>query len=715
MSTMEQVGANAEGNVGTKRSSISTRLYLSFLIVAATTVITSVVAGFSFNVVKSNQHQITHQSLPAITSALKLSERIGGLAAAAPAMMAAQDGTRLKTLKVNLDKELAVLKQQAAAFGEQGENTDKINNILGQMGIALNTLSDAISSQLDDSAKTEATLDGSLKIQNAISRRLDNMTIEANTAILLAIEGDEVVGTTASPEDAKKFLGQYRNLLNVNSQANATVALMMEAAKTTNQETLKKVVKRYQRSEKRLTVWAKRLYPSEEVKGLQADILKLTQSVKKDTFFQTISNLLEAKDATSKALDKSRLLAKNLSTEAGLLSQTMQQAVDEATQKSDASIELGQRAMTSFAIISVILAVLISWLYVGRKIIGRLRALHDGMVSLADGNLDIELPKASRDEIGDMVESLTIFRANLRENEKLHQEQEQAQLTAMKDRQKARLDLADSLEQRVEKTVVSLTHSVDKVEINSKDLAANAEQVKSESAMVSEAIDLVTINMEGVSSAGEQLSTSIKSINDRVTNAASAVAEATTETGVANERIKSLAGAADRVGEIILLINDIAEQTNLLALNATIEAARAGDAGKGFAVVASEVKNLATQTAKATEEISSQISGVQSQTEEAVTAISHITGTIERIQDISASIADALEEQGSATENISSHVQEASNNVSGVTHRIADVAKAADNTGDLANALFELSSDLQKENDNLSSEVGQFVSDLRAD
>ncbi|MCW9046341.1 MAG: hypothetical protein OQK35_08410, partial [Alphaproteobacteria bacterium] len=248
------------------------------------TVVTASVGGFSFSEVKHKLHQIIHGNVPAITQALRLSEQIGGLAAAAPAMIAAQDVKSLQSLKSNLDKELQTLAQSVQAFEEQEETASKLNGIMGQMGGTLNTLGKAVTTQLENRQSVEETLKIALKHQSAINSKLDSLAIEANTAILLAIEGDEVVGTTASPEEAKIFLGQYRNLLNVRAQANASVALLMEAARSSALPALEKVKKRYLGSSKRLTVWAKRLTASESVKELQADVTEITQAVEKNNF-----------------------------------------------------------------------------------------------------------------------------------------------------------------------------------------------------------------------------------------------------------------------------------------------------------------------------------------------------------------------------------------------------------------------------------------------
>ncbi|MHA1598339.1 MAG: methyl-accepting chemotaxis protein, partial [Alphaproteobacteria bacterium] len=187
-----------------------------------------------------------------------------------------------------------------------------------------------------------------------------------------------------------------------------------------------------------------------------------------------------------------------------------------------------------------------------------------------------------------------------------------------------------------------------------------------------------------------------------------------TETERSNEQVQGLATAAQKIGEVVELISDIAEQTNLLALNATIEAARAGDAGKGFAVVASEVKNLANQTAKATEEISAQIGGIQGATRDAVEAIGGITSIIDEINEITSAIAAAVEEQGAATQEIARNVEQASAGTSEVTVNITGVNQAADDTGKAATEVLSAVGTLTTQSDKLSKEVSGFLKDIKA-
>ena len=210
------------------------------------------------------------------------------------------------------------------------------------------------------------------------------------------------------------------------------------------------------------------------------------------------------------------------------------------------------------------------------------------------------------------------------------------------------------------------------------------------------------------------MSSSISEISRQVAQSTQIASTAVTEVDGANEKVQGLADAANKIGEVVALITDIADQTNLLALNATIEAARAGEAGKGFAVVASEVKNLANQTAKATEEISSQIGGIQAATDDAVTAIGSIGGTIAQMNEIASTIAAAVEEQGAATQEIARNVEQAAGGTNEVSSNIATVNSAADETGNSAQHMLEAAGDLSEQAKILRAEVDAFLTNIRS-
>jgi methyl-accepting chemotaxis protein len=240
-----------------------------------------------------------------------------------------------------------------------------------------------------------------------------------------------------------------------------------------------------------------------------------------------------------------------------------------------------------------------------------------------------------------------------------------------------------------------------------------ARQSSERSAAVAAAAEQASANVSTVAAAAEQLSASIAEINQQVSRSAVTADEAVAEAGKANQVVRGLAGEADQVGEVVSLINDIAGQTKLLALNATIEAARAGEAGKGFAVVASEVKTLADQTSKATTQIATRISGIQSATRDAVSAIDRITATISRIAEISTGIAGAVEEQGAATQEIARNVQQAAQGTRDVSVNIAAVTDAAGQAGAASSEIRSASGELAKQAEELRADVENFLARIK--
>jgi len=274
--------------------------------------------------------------------------------------------------------------------------------------------------------------------------------------------------------------------------------------------------------------------------------------------------------------------------------------------------------------------------------------------------------------------------------------------------------MADDFETNVKGVVEIVSSSATELQATAQSLSATAEETNRQSTSVAAAAEEASTNVQTVASAAEELASSISEIGRQVEESSRIAGQAATQAAKTNTEVESLASAANKIGEVVSLISDIAEQTNLLALNATIEAARAGEAGKGFAVVASEVKSLATQTAKATEEIAGQINEIQSATTDAVAAIKEISTTIGSINDIAGNVASAVEEQGAATKEIAHSVQQASAGTTEVSSNITGVTQAASESGASATQVLEAASELAKQSENLSSEVDKFLIQVRA-
>ena len=352
-------------------------------------------------------------------------------------------------------------------------------------------------------------------------------------------------------------------------------------------------------------------------------------------------------------------------------------------------------------------------LLIGFGVSRPIQAMTRAMTILAGGDKTVEIPGQHRkDEIGDMAGAVNVFKENMIEAERLAAEQRKTQ-EAQIARAKKVEGFCAQFDASSTEAVRSVASAATELQSAAQAMSATAEQTTRQSAAVAAASEEAAANVETVASAAEELSTSISEIGRQVSQASDVAAGAVQQATETNVKIQGLANATSKIGEIVDLITDIAEQTNLLALNATIEAARAGDAGKGFAVVASEVKNLANQTAKATEEIAGQIAGVQSSTQDAVSAIEAIVKTISEVDTISSSIASAVQEQGAATQEIARNVEQAATGTQEVTTNIAGVSQAANDTGSAAAQINNASADLSRQSEILKAEVERFLADVK--
>jgi methyl-accepting chemotaxis protein len=351
--------------------------------------------------------------------------------------------------------------------------------------------------------------------------------------------------------------------------------------------------------------------------------------------------------------------------------------------------------------------------FVARGITRPVTAMTHAMEVLAGGDKTIEIPAVGqKDEIGSMANAVQVFKDNMIEAERLRAAQEAEQQRQI-DRGKKVESLVAGFDKVIGEVVSSTSSAATELQSTAQSLSATAEETSQQSNAVAAAAEQMTQNVQTVASATEELSASIREIGTRVTESNRIVATAVTQADDTNGKVKSLSEAAQKIGEVVTLINEIASQTNLLALNATIEAARAGEAGKGFAVVASEVKNLATQTARATEEIAGQVKSIQESTSSAAHAIGTIAETINRVSEISTAIASAVEEQGAATQEISRNVQEASTGTSEVSSNIAGVTQASQQTSAGSTQVLSAATELAMNGERLKKEVDSFLHAVR--
>ncbi len=424
------------------------------------------------------------------------------------------------------------------------------------------------------------------------------------------------------------------------------------------------------------------------------------------SFDRSFKEMLTTKSELQEKRNQLDTLTKQVSADIAGISQ----AQSEAAQKAGSAAEI-QIAMTVLLSIlgGVALAIVLN-LAITRPI----RTITEVMNSLAGGNNDIAIPGIDRgDEIGDMSRTVQVFKNNAIERAELqaHNAEEEA---TRHERQQRIDNLITNFRATAEDAIGSVESTAGGLDATAQALTDIARDSAGHATETQESSNETTNNVQTVASAAEELAASIGEISRQVSQTTEIVERATTGTRVTNEKVEGLAEAATKIGEVVTLIQAIAEQTNLLALNATIEAARAGEAGKGFAVVASEVKELATQTSKATEEIASQINEIQSATKESVVAIGEIAETMNEVNSYTTAIASAVEQQGAATAEISQNVQRAAEATGAVSSSMTQLSQAVDQTASSADMVLSASGELTEKTDQLKSEVASFLSEVAA-
>jgi methyl-accepting chemotaxis protein len=691
------------------------RLFLAFGVVAGLTVLASGNAILSYDRIGNALTVVTERSMPDIARTTKVVKAAAEVTAAAPNLLAAMDQTgrdeatkALAAARADLTAAIAGLNaDDAAKLGSTG------NRILENLG----RLADAVKDRQTIAANRTRLVAALRGAHQKLAEKLSPMADDAGFSLTLGLssaadkEQDLGVIRKALSALADQELAQLQAVLELRGEANLMLGILVEAADLPSLDLMPPVRDRFAATAGRI---------DKAVKILKdADIARLFDAFvafgrSDGNVFDLRRKELEAASAAAKVVAENRMLAKDFDAQLADLERRSEAAAASAVNSSGAAISQGRVFLISIALASLGIAFLIGWLYVGRGVVRRLTGLQTAMKSIAAGNIDTDVATKGSDEIAEMAEAVRFFKQNMIESNRLRGERAEAEQRVLVERKAEMSRIADEFESTVGRIVQTMSSSATELEVSATTLTKTAEMTERLSGVVGKVSDDSSSKVRSAAAATEEMSASIAEISRQVGESNRIAGEAVEQAQTTDARISELSKAAVRIGDVVSLIATIAEQTNLLALNATIEAARAGESGRGFAVVAQEVKALASQTAKATSDISAQISGMQLATEESVTAINAIGGTIAKISDIAATIAGAVGQQGAAAREIAQNIQETSRGASEVASNIVEVNSGARQTGQASAQVLNSARMLAGESGNLKQEMSRFVAMVRA-
>jgi methyl-accepting chemotaxis protein len=688
-------------------------LFAAFAVIAGMGLVISAGAGFVFNHLGSTMMDLSGRDIPRLSASLQLASQSATLAAQGPGLLASptdealNERTRklteiqqLTMAKLGEIIELGADKQVASALGETVKSIDE----------ATKSLVSAAKERLDTIALHEKQYEALRKAQVAFVGAANPAMLDTQTR-LSAMLGSSNVSADDSME-AVRAVGQISTVL---ANGNLMAADMMAALSANSSDTLETIEHEFKAVRDRVKWNLEDLPDTPAMAAVKVAIQKLqTFGEGKTGVFKIRQKELDASDYGQTILDETRKLNVGLGISVQQLVDGVQKATDASTFQARREISLATTAMLALGALTLVGSVLFVWLYVGRNILRRIAGLQRAMQALSAGDLDTEIARAKHnDEIGAMTETLHVFRDSMIEARALAAEQDKDR--AAKAERAARMEARIAeFEGTVRTALDNLAQSANSMQSTAQSMSNTADQSNALVNAVASAAEETSVNVQTVSSGTEQLSSSIAEISKQVVTSAEIAKRAVSEAGATDATVQSLAESASRISVVVDLIQTIASQTNLLALNATIEAARAGEAGRGFAVVASEVKSLASQTAKATEEIRTQIASMQQVTTSAVGAIQGIGRIIGEIDGVTTAIAAAVEQQGAATREIARNIQHAAGGTSEVSSNIVGVSTASAEAGAAASEVLSASDALRREADLLRGEIDAFLNNMRA-
>ena len=622
----------------------------------------------------------------------------------------------------NLEAASSAMTGELAAFARSRNSIDsqvssaKLDELVVEAGAAVDALRDSglPASEVEALYTALSDLEAAVEAASGPVTRLLNAA-EAREQAMAGVLADRQAASTAleAALDETRDDGVIETLLRANMAVNLAATRYAELAAASSPDEVSAVRDAFDFAADELSINLAILGAAASEAITTPSERLLARAEGSGGLFALRNEELEMRTRAEALVEEARIMDAVLADRVDQTRDAALAAQDQASSAGQNAIDFGRMIMLVLALAAVVAAGAIVWFYVSRNLLARLKRISRTMETLAAGEVGEPLTDADADEIAGMARSVNVFRENAIERARLEAERSEDE-AARAQRTRAIEDLIAQFEEVSQRALGKVGDAAQEMESAAHALDQSSRSASETTAQVNASSGRAAENVDTVAAAAEEMTGSIAEIAQQISRSTEIAQDAANRVEQTNGDVAALNDAANKIGDIVSLINDIAEQTNLLALNATIEAARAGEAGKGFAVVASEVKTLAEQTGKATSSISDQITGIQGATGKAVEAIGSIGEVISEMNNISAAIAAAMEEQRAAASEITRAAHDAASGARDVSQSIANVDAAASETGQCAAQVNAASTALNTESDGLKKAVADFLSGVRA-
>ncbi len=708
-----------------KRFGLRGRFFLAFGAIAAMTLVACAAAWVQFSRVGGLMGDVARRNIPEAIATLELASDTRGLAAVAPALLAAADpADRARQLAALAELQAAIGRRtgELEGFPEMAEPARRLRALTDRLNASLTDLAQAVDRRLDAAARRVAAGKAAgaahTQLLAALTPALEqaqSTEMQSEIAMVSMVIRDPGEATKAATALVSDQMPLSQGLADMVASSNLLASLLGRAETAPDPAAVDGLAKEFDGLAGHLAETLDGVDKIQPAEGAKPALDALLAAGRGDGGLFALRRAELAADAAGRGLvQQTRAVTAELAAEVAQDVAAVQTATDDATGRFAAAVRLGTIVLAAIAAATLVGSLLFVSLYVGRNLLARLVAVQQAMTRIAAGDLGVAIRGAGHpDEIGGMARALEVFRDGLITARTLAADQA-AEAQARQQRAQAIEALTRHFDQGASGALAAVADAAGAMDGTASTMVSVAGAARARTEAVEMAFGQAAANVETVAAATEELSASIAEISRQVAESATISDDAVRQVGLSQTTVAELTAAAGRIGDVVGLIRDVAGQTNLLAHNATLEAARAGSAGRGFAVVASEVKRLARQTAEATETIGDQVTAIQRASRQAVAAIGAIGQIVDRQSAIAAGVASAIQEQGAATGEIARNIQAASAGTRAVAAEITGMAGVAAACGQAADSVHHAAERLTREAGTLRAEVDGFLGRIQS-